>query len=309
MKAFILVNKLYGLYILFLIIIVALLTSCEKITEVESKNLSDIKIIQPSESKVFNIPGTLNIEWEVNGKAEKYELYYSKFNLGKESNWHLISDNINGNKTEYAWSLPSIYTNEVKLKIIGICSDSCEVVSISDVVFAIYDKNILLEEQQYQPKFGIGNKWVYHIIKDYVSGNDEDYLITKEVVNTKIDDGIKYYNVVQRVIKDSTTISNSWVTDRGNYSPASIMQNNDCFSTDDYNYWKCYSEPREEVFTVEQKIKKYRWGDAYSNGFSKTAKDIGVYDYYNMSEGFLTKKELKGAYIDGNLYGDTTIVN
>jgi hypothetical protein len=65
------------------------------------------------------------------------------------------------------------------------------------------------------------------------------------------------------------------------------------------------------VFSNQQIVKQYYWKIAESGnseGKYKRGKDIGIFYYYSLSEGNILQKDLVGAYIDGVLYGDTTIV-
>jgi len=274
-----------------------------------------VKIIQPLGLEIYNVPGILNIKWKSNIEVEKYELYYSKF--GKDiidESWILIDKNIDPNASEYVWTLPSMYSNQVFLKIVGIYPDSGKIVAVSETNFAVYDKNVLEEEREYQEKFGLGNKWVYSFSADNVYYDDEEYYSKKEVVETKIDNGIKYYNVKVTSIKNDSIKSSSsyWVADRENYSPSFVMQDGDSYVLDPqvYTYGGAYSlkEYEENIFTIQQKIKSYNFADAYTRRTIKRAKDIGMYYYYDMDEGNLTTSNLRGAYIDGVVYGDTTVV-
>ncbi len=90
------------------------------------------------------------------------------------------------------------------------------------------------------------------------------------------------------------------------------MQDGDSYVLDPqvYTYGGAYSlkEYEENIFTIQQKIKSYNFADAYTRRTIKRAKDIGMYYYYDMDEGNLTTSNLRGAYIDGVVYGDTTVV-
>ncbi len=265
------------------------------------------KIIYPNGFEVFSFPQNIVIKWEsLKHIPEKIEIYYSKFNIGKTSNWKLIDDNIDPSASSYNWEIPSMYSNEVKLKIVFVFPDSIIAYGINNTIFTIHDNKVLEEQRLYNKKFDLGNKWVYLETKDYVWDPDQEYYTMEEVIGNKIENGIKYYNVLRHVIKDSITTTNNWVEGRENYSPTFVMQNGDGYGIDYYNYGINCQEYEEEVFTNQYKIKKYRWGDAYSNGYSKNAKDFGRYMYYSMVEGNLDKSVLLGAYIDGVLYGDTT---
>ncbi len=270
-----------------------------------------VKIFQPIDFKIYSLPGIVNIKWSSNVLVNKFELYYSKFGDGKEP-WILISDNISPNTNEYLWTLPSIYSNRVNLKVIGVYSENIKIEGTSDTVFAIHDASVLEEEREYQAKFGIGNKWVYLETKGHQWDDDEGYYIIQEVIGDKLENGIKYYNILKQVIKDSITSTNNWVADRENYSPAFVMQNESYTERSwRYYYSSCY-DYNEIVFSNQQKVKEYYWEVAESGNAKskyKRGKDLGIFYYYYMSEGYMVQKDLVGAYIDGVLYGDTTTVN
>ena len=275
-------------------------------------NQKNITISSPKKNDIFNYPQNTLVEWESLSKVpEKIELYYSKFNLGKTSSWILIDDKISPTSNSFNWEIPSIYTNEVKLKVAFIYPDSNIAYGFSDEVFTIYDDNILIEEKQYQEKYGVGNKWVYLETEDFVWSDEEQYYSVSEVIGDKIENGIKYYEVEKKIIKDSITTNYSWVTDREYFSPTFILQN-ESYTENGWRYYftSCYDKD-ETVFSIQQKIKEYYWEVAESGNAKskyKRGKDIGVFYYYYMSEGNMSQKDLVGAYIDGVLYGDTTVV-
>lgn len=272
----------------------------------------DVKIIDPTGFEVYNVPGKINIKWESNFEVENFELYYSKF--GKDiidESWILIDKNIDLNASEYVWTLPSMYSNQVFLKIVGIYPDSAKIVAISDTNFAVYDDNVLEEEREYREKYELGNKWVYHVTEDRVWDNDLEYYLVKKVVDTKVENGINYYEVQEKIIKDSINTNYSWVAGRENYSPAFVMQN-ESYTEQNWRYYyaSCYYY-NEIVFSNQQKVKEYYCEVSESgtaNSRTRRIKDIGMIYYRYYSEGHLLQKDLVGAFIDDVVYGDTTIV-
>jgi len=265
--------------------------------------------------EIYNVPGIVNIKWKSNAEVEKYELYYSKFGADASviDSWILVNDNIDPNTNEYIWTLPSMYSNQVSLKVVGIYSDSYKVERISDTVFAIHDDNVLAEEREYQEKLGLGNKWVYQVTRRvWLTSEKEYYNITKEVIDSKVENGIKFYEVLEKTIKDSISFSSSWVIDRENYSPSYVMQDGDSYTERSWRYYyaSC-KEYYDVILSNQQKIKEYFWEVSESgmaNSTHKRAKDIGIFYYYYYSEGYLLQKDLVGVYIDGVLMGDTTTV-
>jgi len=268
-------------------------------------------LTEPKSLDVYYNPENITIRWQSHSNFTTYELFYSKFNVNRSSNWNLIADNIDGTRNEYNWSDPNIYSNEVKLKLVAVNSIGL-IEEYSDTVFTIDCDSVLFKERQYHWKLGISNKWIYYITKDNVwTNSEEEYYFVQEVIDSKIEDGIKYYNLLQKTLDNSIKITNSWVADRVYYSPTVVMQNGDSYNlgtVGDYNFWKSCKEYVETVFNTQQKIKEYKTGDAYSNSSKKYAKDLGRYYYNKMVEGNMTKSILKGAYIDGVVYGDTSVI-
>ncbi len=90
------------------------------------------------------------------------------------------------------------------------------------------------------------------------------------------------------------------------------MQNGDYYISDPRTTWShtmSLAEFKKEIFKIQQKIKEQKYLDVYTRKEIKTAKDIGTYHYYEVVEGDVEERTLLGAYIDGVLYGDTTIVH
>jgi hypothetical protein len=275
---------------------------------------SAINIINPKGNQIYNNPSQIEIEWEGGSEVDKYKIYYSKYyeDLGTSlisSKWFLIDDNISGDKKSYNWNVPKLYNNKVAIKIISE-TEGRELEVISKP-FSVYHDEVLDNEKQYQEKYSVGNKWVYFEKKNY-SWEDDEYYIVNEVIGDKVENGIKYYNVLHKVFKDSVIISNSWVADRENYSPIFVMQNESYTNNSVWGYYfASVYDINEMVFSNQQIVKQYYWKIAESGnseGKYKRGKDIGIFYYYSLSEGNILQKDLVGAYIDGVLYGDTTIV-
>lgn len=273
-------------------------------------------ILFPNNNEVFSYPQNITIKWDFLQRIpDEIEIYYSKFGTDASviDSWILVNDNIDPNTNEYIWTLPSMYSNQVSLKVVGTYSDSSKIVGISNTNFAIHNDNVLEEEREYQEKFAIGNKWVYQVTKRaWLLSAEEYYNITKEVIDSKVENGIKYYEVLEKTIKDSISFSSSWVIDRENYSPSYVMQDGDSYTERSWRYYyaSC-KEYYDVILSNQQKIKEYFWEVSESgtaNSTHKRVKDIGIFYYYYYSEGSLLQKDLVGVYVDGVLMGDTTTV-
>jgi len=311
--------------------------SCkENVTESDSEFqiivVNPIQIIEPHDSTVFIDPASIQISWSTLIPFDKFEIYYSKYSdtiitFGDPDNkreysseWILLSDNLPGSVSEYIWEEPYLYSNKVKIKVIGF-ADGNKYEVMSQKVFTVRRKEILKEEQQYQEKLAVGNRWKYKISKIDFGGDELSYFLIRDVVSTFLDGGIKYYEIEQMKITDTVTYSLQ-VKDREHYSPSYILQDNDVFSTLFYSgengNWGIYlyhSESRndlsEEIFAETQLVKEdniYDSGSGISSEKIKRAKDFGVYYHKSGGEGNYTITTLVGALIDGVVYGDTTTV-
>jgi len=184
----------------------------------------------------------------------------------------------------------------------------------------VHTEEILFEERQYQKKLSVGNKWVYKITEEYFG--TENYYLVKDVIGQFVQDGKKFYEIREKLIRDSVSYSLVEVQDREHYSPAHILQKGDTFIKENYSgedgNWGIYQYVsnsykvfEEEVFSEILLIKE---NDFYSSGSgiwsvkTKRAKDFGTYYSKSNSEGFFRTTILTGALIGGIVYGDTTIV-
>jgi hypothetical protein len=174
---------------------------------------SSTQIIEPKSNSVFNNPEVVMISWNTSIPYDKYALYYSKYNetifsgnpdnkIEYSSEWILLDNNINGKFREYIWENPYLYSNKVRIKLIGFLNN--EQYEILSDVFTVHLEEILFEERQYQEKLALNNKWVYKITHFYY-GN---YFLVKEVINQFMEDGKKYYEIEEKTIRD--TISNKY---------------------------------------------------------------------------------------------------
>lgn len=293
--------------------------------------LLPLQIIEPSDSAVFIDPASIQISWNTLIPFDKFEIYYSKFSdsiitFGYPDNkreysseWILLSDNLPGSESEYIWEEPYLYSNKVKIKVIGI-TDGNKYEAMSKKIFTIRVNEILTEERKYQEKLAVGNRWKYKISDDYWGYDSTYYFLIRDVVSTFLDGGIKYYEIEQMKITDTVTYSLIQLKDREHYSPSYILEDNDVFSTHFYSWnenWKLFlyhSESRndlsEEIFAETQLVKEdniYDSGSGISSEKIKRAKDFGVYYRKSGGEGYYTITTLIGALIDGIVYGDTTL--
>jgi hypothetical protein len=293
---------------------------------------SSLKILEPSSNDVFTDPKFIQINWNTSIPFNRYALYYSKYNqtvikygnpdnkIEYSSEWILLDDNINGKFREFIWENPYLYSNKVRIKLIGFLNN--EQYEILSDVFTVHLEEILSEESQYQEKLAVNNKWVYKITEDYFGEVWGDYYVVKDVISLAVEDGKIYYEIKEETIRDTVSYKYHKLIDREYYYSDYILQDGDLFTRENFtshngnwNIYLRYSNSckvyNEMVFSEELLIKEYNSTDASSGSSSETikrAKEVGIYNKIYNSEGFHRTTNLMGALIDGVVYGDTTVV-
>ena len=299
------------IYFLLFLLTGPLFISCSNSTEIF---IPEFKIKTPLSNQVFTNPQFIKIRWKMSGNYSKFKLYYSKFNVNRSGNWIQINESIDGALTEFTWENPCLYSNEVKLKLVGTHNGQEKVV-YSDNVFAVHCDSLLSAERKFKRKLMIGNLWVYKFTYSELVGDQRIWYTKNKIIDSKIENDITYYKEIIKTYRDTVSFSTHWIASRDSYTPAVIMSNGDSWistdSSEGYYSMKC-SEYSEEIFGKNKKIKKYEWvnsGSGISSGDSVFAIDFGKISSFTLMEGTSIKEELMGAFIEGIVYGDTTIIN
>lgn len=269
----------------------------------------------------------VTIEWSSNN-VQKVNLFYSTF---IDTSWILIADSINSEQGSYNWDLPYIISDNYNLKITDCDNDN--VFDITDNPFSIIVEQNIIEVIKYYP-LNIGNKWVYkvrfrqtvfpplidttyffkrEVIADTTTGDGKVYYIIEEIVY--YNNNIKTYyenidlktgNIYRRYINNEfeEVLIDSLLAKVGDQFISHRFTNQ---NSNYYMYTEFLSTEFVEYFGTVRITKKFRELDTFAFYDYFLVENIGLGNFYHMLDVASQEGNLVGCFIEGIVYGDTTI--
>jgi len=272
---------------------------------------------------------TYSIEWETE-KVESIDIHFSN-NGGAD--WEFIETGLPAEQKIYEWKVPNILAENAVLKIHNSYDPSIQ--NISDIFAINYSSFVLSDALSYYPS-NVGNVWIYNInhSHNYEPGS-YDYYVRKEVVRDTLLSSIRYF-----LIRETSTIFDSTMLDvmQPYYSARwEIVDSKDGYLKIPYkldnfpspfidlkmkkgDFWtngkdqgtawyevECVDIKQLLILGISTEVKKYRTRDAFQSYAYDFAKNIGSIRSKQNGEMFNFELSLKGAIINGEVIGDTTI--
>ena len=273
-----------------------------------------VVLIYPNGGESYFIGDTLTVSWN-SENIDSLNIFLSK-NKGAE--WAKIGENINANENQFKFISLSDTSSEALVKI--SCSNDSTVFDISDSTFTISEK---YENINYFP-LAVGNIFVYEVDESICPRWQEKHFIEKTEIVEKSELNNKEYFKFYTTRYDNKTKQKKVEYFYFDSSSGMIYQYNDYNQDSDYWIANLYfsegtyewtsgasvvvSITEENVLDELRSVRKNDYYGPYSYWQYFFSNGLGISYYSLTDECNRIKKKLKGAVIDGVVYGDTITI-